>query len=327
MHTDNYPLLSIVIPAYNAEAFLAETIRSALGQSWPNKEVIIIDDGSTDGTISVAQKYESEIVKVISANHGGAAAARNRGLRVAKGDFIQYVDADDLLAPDKCESQIRTLKFDGEEVIGVCAWRRFYCVRDDGDFVEYKWWRDCSAIEWLVGGYIAPPVAWMVPRRIADAAGEWNEALCIHEDPEYFTRLLVHSNGIRFSKNTCCYYRKRPNSLGQLRSREAYESMLTSIELNMRRLLRLRNDAITQSACASRIAEFKYFLYPEMPDLLSKADALLEQLTCRKGSLLTYPGGRVFKSVAPLIGLDSALQLRHWLKSKQNIMLNKTSGR
>jgi glycosyltransferase involved in cell wall biosynthesis len=95
------PLVSIIIPAYNSEEFLGDTVRSALAQKWPNKEIIIVDDGSSDGTLELAKKFESRDVKVLTQKNRGAACARNAGLALAQGDFIQWLDADDLLAPDK----------------------------------------------------------------------------------------------------------------------------------------------------------------------------------------------------------------------------------
>jgi Glycosyl transferase family 2 len=92
------PLVSILIPAFNAQAFIADTIRSALAQSWPRKEIVVVDDGSTDGTLSLARKFASPSVQVIHQENQGAAAARNKALSICRGDYIQWLDADDLLS-------------------------------------------------------------------------------------------------------------------------------------------------------------------------------------------------------------------------------------
>src|SRR5580698_4662849 len=97
------PLVSIIIPSYNSENHLAETIKSALSQTWVNKEIIIIDDGSTDSSVQIAKGFESN-VKVLVQKNKGASAARNAGLKEAKGDYIQFLDSDDLLSPDKIEA-------------------------------------------------------------------------------------------------------------------------------------------------------------------------------------------------------------------------------
>ena len=93
------PLVSILIPAYNAGPLLADTVRSALAQSWPRKEIILVDDGSKDDTLAVAKQFESAEVKVVTQANQGAAATRNRAFYLAQGDYIQWLDADDLLSP------------------------------------------------------------------------------------------------------------------------------------------------------------------------------------------------------------------------------------
>src|ERR1700722_15492058 len=100
------PLVSILIPAYNADRWIAETIRSAVNQTWERKEIIIVDDGSTDETLAVARQFESMLVRVVSQKNQGAASARNRAFSLSCGDYIQWLDADDLLAPDKVSRQM-----------------------------------------------------------------------------------------------------------------------------------------------------------------------------------------------------------------------------
>ena len=102
--------VSILIPAYNAERFVGAAFQSALDQSWPETEIILVDDGSTDQTLAVARRYESAKLKIICQENRGAAAARNTALRKAQGDFIQYLDADDLLSPDKIQEQLILLR-------------------------------------------------------------------------------------------------------------------------------------------------------------------------------------------------------------------------
>ena len=101
------PLVSILIPAYNAERWIAETIRSALRQTWPNKEIIVVDDGSADGTLTVVRQFESNEVRVVTQPNQGAAAARNRAFSLRQGHYIQWLDAEDLLSPCKVAHQMQ----------------------------------------------------------------------------------------------------------------------------------------------------------------------------------------------------------------------------
>ena len=94
-------LVSILIPAYNSGKWIRFTIESALSQSWPNKEIIIVNDGSEDNTLQIAKQFESKIVKVITQENMGASSARNKALSLAQGDYIQWLDSDDLLTSNK----------------------------------------------------------------------------------------------------------------------------------------------------------------------------------------------------------------------------------
>ena len=102
-------LVSILIPVYNAEAFVAEAIQSALNQTWPAKEIVVVDDGSSDQSREILKGFESAGIKLIEQENRGASAARNRAFTQAQGDYVQYLDADDLLAPDKIAIQMQRL--------------------------------------------------------------------------------------------------------------------------------------------------------------------------------------------------------------------------
>src|SRR5437763_15171894 len=100
------PVVSILIPAYNAQRWLAETIRSALGQTWPNKEIVVVDDGSRDRTLSIARQFASKCVSVVTQENQGAFAARNRIFELCQGVYIKWLDADDLPSADKISKQL-----------------------------------------------------------------------------------------------------------------------------------------------------------------------------------------------------------------------------
>ena len=102
------PSVSVVVPAHNAEAYVAEAVRSALDQTYPPVEVVCVDDGSTDGTLGVLRGLEREhpdTVRVLYQSNAGAPAARNRGVAEVRGDYVQFLDADDVLLPTKLERQ------------------------------------------------------------------------------------------------------------------------------------------------------------------------------------------------------------------------------
>src|SRR5947208_8900229 len=118
-------LVSILIPVYNAETFVAEAIQSALDQTWPAKEGIAVDDGSTDRSPEILEDFRPRI-RIIGQENRGASAARNRALNEAQGEFIQFLDADDLLARNKIEVQMGRLLSEPPGRVASSAWGRFY---------------------------------------------------------------------------------------------------------------------------------------------------------------------------------------------------------
>src|SRR5215510_9432067 len=124
------PRVSSLIPAYTAREWIGDTIASALAQTWPNKEIIIVDDGSKDETRAIAERFASKDVRVISQPNQGAAAARNTAFANCQGDYVQWLDADDLLSPDKIAKQVAILDRCGPRTLLSSGWGRFmYCVR------------------------------------------------------------------------------------------------------------------------------------------------------------------------------------------------------
>jgi glycosyltransferase involved in cell wall biosynthesis len=98
-------LVSILIPCFNAERWVGQSIESALEQTWTNKEIIVVDDGSTDGSLEIIKRFGDRIRWETRAN-GGSNRARNRLIDLARGEWLQYLDADDYLKPDKISSQL-----------------------------------------------------------------------------------------------------------------------------------------------------------------------------------------------------------------------------
>ena len=97
------PLVSILIPAYNAERWIGDTLKSVVDQTWPNKEIIVVDDGSTDGSQEILRQYGEAFRLICLETNQGACAARNRGAALAKGTYLVFLDGDDVLLPRTLE--------------------------------------------------------------------------------------------------------------------------------------------------------------------------------------------------------------------------------
>lgn len=306
------PLVSILIPVYNAEQWLAEALESTLAQTWQNKEIIVVNDGSTDSTLAVARQFKSYGVQVISQENKGASAARNCAFREAEGDFIQYLDADDLLAPDKIELQIRRLSSEPPDRIAAGAWGRFYDSSHNAEFIPEPVWSDLSPVDWLVtswcGGGMMHTAAWLTPRSIAEKVGGWDETPCPNDDGEYFTRVLLSSSGVSFCQEARSYYRSGIlESLGGCRKLEMLASTYRSLELCANHLLTKEDSPRSRKACAANFQRFIYAVYPDMPNLVQKAEAKVQSLG---GSHLKPDGGPLFQFFANTVDWKLAKRIQ-----------------
>jgi glycosyltransferase involved in cell wall biosynthesis len=130
--TTKHPLVSIIIPCYNAERYLQETLECALSQSYPNKEVIVVNDGSKDSTLKIAQSY-GEQVRIVEQANAGVSAARNNGVRHADGEYVLFLDADDLLSQDAIEKKVKLLESDDQIGLVVGHYRE---IDQDGKLLD-----------------------------------------------------------------------------------------------------------------------------------------------------------------------------------------------
>jgi glycosyltransferase involved in cell wall biosynthesis len=180
-------LVSVVIPCYNASHFLVETLESALAQTYTHTEIIVIDDGSTDGTAELIRTYAGKVKAEFGPNRG-VSAARNRGTILAAGEFIQYLDADDLLVADAIERRVAALQSaeadvaysDWEKLVedpqgdferGECVTKRIEELDANPEVAHLKFW--------------APPAALTYRRSIVDKIGGWKEWLPIIQDARF----------------------------------------------------------------------------------------------------------------------------------------------
>ena len=308
----NNPKVSILIPCYNSSKLIAETLRSSLEQTWQNKEIIVVDDGSTDDSLAIAKQFESATLKVINQENKGASAARNRALIQSQGDFIQYLDADDLLAPDKIELQINLLQRSDSNSIIAGEWGRFYKSPLETNFITEKVWQDMSPVDWLVcswkGGGMMPLHSWLIPHNIADRAGVWNEELSVNDDGEYFCRVVLASQGVKFCAGAKSYYRSGiSGSLSGSKSRKAWQSAYLSVDLCTNSLLTKENSDRTRYACACYWQLFVFMAYPQALDLIKYAEKQIHDLG---GCDLVPEGGLMFKVIRQILGWRIAMRLQ-----------------
>lgn len=276
------PLVSIIIPCYNAERWIAAAIESSLAQTWTEVEIIVVNDGSKDGSLAVAQRFIDRGVRVIDQPNAGASAARNAGWRVARGDYLQFLDADDLLAPDKIARQLAVLR-GAPGVLAACAWGRFTADFTTADFRRESVWTDLAPVDWLVaswsGGGMMHPAAWLTPREVAAAAGPWNEALSLDDDGEFFARVVLASRGVKFVEGTRTYYRTHDGvRLSGMTGSRAARSAFLSIQQKEQHLLAAEDSPRTRRALATQYAQFAWDQLGAAPELAARAIARWQHL-------------------------------------------------
>jgi glycosyltransferase involved in cell wall biosynthesis len=274
--------VSILIPACNAERWIGSAIQSGLDQSWPKIEVIVVEDGSTDQTLAIAKRYESAKVKVMRQENRGAAAARNTALREAQGDFLQYLDADDLLSADKTKEQL-TLLLENPDYLSVSSAVYFFDGKDpDSGLEERSGAVDTDdPVTWLIeflgpdGPFGTVPYgAWLTPRSVAERAGPWDDSVrSPDDDGEYFARVVLASHGIRASKAGRYYYRKfaQGGSYSTTRSEVLLRGRLHSLNCKAKWLLERTSDRRAYRALANRYVDLAFGAYPSFPKLTDEA--------------------------------------------------------
>jgi glycosyltransferase involved in cell wall biosynthesis len=307
------PLVSILIPAYNVEPFLADCIESALAQTHPATEIVVVDDGSTDGTLAIARRYESSKVKVISQPNGGQPIAYNTAAAVAQGAYFQYLDADDLLHPEKIHKQIARLGGASATTVATGAWARFVGDPNSARFKPEPVWTDLDPVTWLsvswtVGGTM-PVHAWLVPRQVAETAGPWvigtRWSNCV--DGDFFTRAVLASDGCVFVADAFAYYRSVPNSQSSRRDRRSLAAGLDVLLSMGGALLAVEDSERTRLAFATILQEFVHSVYPDVPDLVEAAEGHVKRLG---GARLRFKAGPTTALLARLVGWKFAKRLR-----------------
>ncbi len=228
------PLVSIIIPSYNSQQYLDETLESALNQTYQNIEIILVDDGSTDNTKVSFPRWEKLGIKCISQNNAGAAAARNHGMRLAKGDYLQFLDADDILLSNKIEQQVVSIKKRKEKLPGVyhaySNWLDFQNTIEDGRCITKDALfrvEDLNGIEVLenqgrLKGMIATG-AWLW-----DKAGvmntHWKHSP--NDDGEFAFDTLINGPKICVQRDVLFGYRRTSMGWSRINSRNRHELLV-----------------------------------------------------------------------------------------------------
>jgi glycosyltransferase involved in cell wall biosynthesis len=300
------PLVSILIPAYNAEPWIADTIRSAMGQVWPRKEIIVVDDGSTDQTFAVARQFASKDVVVVTHKNQGAASTRNHALSLSQGDYIQWLDADDLLSPDKIAKQMEAAEeCRNPRLLLSSGWGSFAYRTNLATFSPTALWCDLSPIEWLIRKMAKnlhmQTATWLTSRELTNAAGPWDARLFVDDDGEYFCRVLLASEDVRFVTGARVFYRAAPSTRVSFigGSNKKKDAQLLSMQLHVKYIRSLEDSDRVCAACITYLQNWLIYFYPERPDIVRE----LETLALSLGGRLEIPRlGWKYAWIEPFLG-------------------------
>lgn len=217
----NLPFISIIVPCYNQAIFLDECLSSVLNQTFNNWECIIIDDGSVDNTYEIANNWsiKDSRFSYIKKKNGGLSSARNAGLKIAKGDFIQFLDSDDYIHGEKLKLQIEDLRLHDISISDYMPFR-------DGsnEFVESRYlspflseidFKSEIISEWENKKSIPCHSPLFRRKIVIDNQLTFDVNLKNHEDWFFWVKLFYFSNSIKNNNRVLAYYRIRSNGMSQ----------------------------------------------------------------------------------------------------------------
>ncbi len=307
-------LVSIIIPCYNAQRWVAEAVDSCLAQTYAPIEIIVVDDGSTDDSIGVLRSY-GERIRLVQQTHAGGSWARNHGFALSQGELIQYLDADDYLLPEKIATQVTLLQETGADVV-YGDWRHEYC-REEGTRelgpVNISDTHD-DVLAALLGGWWTANLTLLFRRTVVERAGGWDESLAAGQDRDFFLSVALTGAGIRYQPGCHSIYRRYGNyTVSTANQRHWLEGHIQLLEKAEHKLLvKAHQDNMATYTQALALSYFNLARISFHTDrekyrpLLQKALQLDPQFR--------VPGSPIYRTFQRLLGFEAAdrlAQMKH----------------
>lgn len=274
-------LVSVLIPCHNAEKFVGETLESVFGQTWPSLHVVLVDDGSSDSSLSVARSFAGSRLNLLIQPNRGAPGARNKALEQAVGEYCIFLDADDLFEESFVQAQVEAMAEADADICFGCsllAW-------PDGRREEKESMPAASSLDFalsqvLTGGWYPPHAVLWRTSFLRDIGG-WNESLRRNEDGELIARALLQEARITSSKGARAIYRQHdtPHRVSARKDHAAVEANVRIVEwvygvISLREDLPLARQALSRQAF--ELAGEAYHL--EYSDLGLRAEMIWRRL-------------------------------------------------
>lgn len=210
------PIVSVIIPAYNAEKTILATLESVQKQTLSDIELIVIDDGSTDRTVEITNAVQDSRVKVFSYQNSGVSVARNQGIQQAVGDFISFIDADDSWTSDKLQLQLKALQKNPDAGVAY-SWTTFVDEKGNVLYEQEPIFHEGNVYpQLLVENFILNGSNVLIRRRFVEAVGEFYAPLKYAEDWEFYIRLAALCTFVLVPKHQVIYLRSSQSATSKV---------------------------------------------------------------------------------------------------------------
>ena len=269
-------IVSVIIPAYNSEKTILATLESVQGQTFSDFELIVIDDGSTDRTVDLANTLQDSRLKVFSYQNGGVSVARNRGIQHASGDFISFIDADDLWLPDKLQLQLESLQKNPEAGVAY-SWTTFVDEKGTVLYTQEPVFHEGNVYpQLLVENFILNGSNVLIRRRFVEAVGNFHASLRYAEDWEFYIRLADLCTFVVVPKHQIIYLRSPQSATSNVdeMERDLIAHITKVFQTVPSKFQSLKNLSL---ACAYRYLAQQYISYELTDAAVSQAGQKLRQ--------------------------------------------------
>lgn len=303
-------LVSILIPLYNAEKFIIETIEKCLNQSYKDIEIVIVDDHSSDNSLALAKTQESDRVRVYENPKKGGNSARNFAFKMSKGEYVKFLDADDYCSPRMIERQVERLLADGTEKSVVFSPVRMYYSDED------RWLIPPHTIEqdyipgiellldiWRGKGWRCPHCH-IMHRSLVEKAGLWDETILKNQDGEFFSRIYAAADKALAVPDEYAVWTQQSDGVHTKKSLQAVESATTTLGMIARLLLDYRDDTEIRSICNRYLGGFLYQNYADTPAILPHFQSIVKVLNLQP----QLPQRKILKILTVFMGWKLALK-------------------
>lgn len=281
------PLVSVLIPCYNAQDYLAETLDSVISQTYRNLEVIIVDDGSTDLSRQILLDYakKDERIQLFFQPNKGPSAARNKAFEISKGEWIQYLDADDLLNPFKIEGQLSSaLECKQKDVVvygDIYTLDQSGVIKHKNNFPNIDFYDPLDFI-FYDSIHFGSTGLHLFPRHIIEANEEWEEKINIYEDLDFFCRAISKAQIVKYAQGTIFFYRIGHNKNSLTNQKKYFLSdaswyMVKKISLLLFSKIHAANIEYKRQI-ARFVLRWMWNVYPELPSERALALKLIDEL-------------------------------------------------